>query len=677
MKAVILAGGLGTRLREVVYDRPKPMALIAGIPFLEHLMRLLMEQGITEIILCISHMANQIKSYFGSGARWGFDITYSEEEIPLGTAGAIKKAEKYIDNTFLVLNGDSYSNLDIQQFINFHKSKRSNFTLALTKVNDRLHYGNVIFKEDKIIEFSEKKNSNEGFVSSGFYIFEPKIFDYMEQDKNMSLEKDIFPKLANQGLLWGYAYDGYFIDIGRPETYTKFKEDVLNTLLLREHNKVGEAMSKMNKTGINLVMVSDDKRRLRGVITDRILKRFMLKGGNLDEPLSSAMIKDPITAKKTDTKDKITELLMSGINQLPIVDEEGHIVDIEFRIERIKYDNFPIIKGKAPLRISFAGGGTDLAYFFEKYGGAVINATINKYCYATLVKRADKKILINSDLGHDILFNSIDDLHYDGKLDLIKAVIKLMQPDFGFEIYLHNDLLPGRGLGSSASAAVLIISLFNQLLDTRYNDYAIAELAYRAEREELKIKGGWQDQYATIIGGFNLMEFSKDKSLVYPIKLKEELIEELENHLLLCYVGKSRDSSGVHKAQEQSFYQNEKEKVDKMLTLKELTYKIREALLTDHLEIFGRLLNETWNIKRSLSGNISNEAVERLYSMGLKNGAYGGRLLGAGAGGYILFFFSPRKRNDLKRALEAGGGEVMSFSFESEGTRVWSSRNRF
>ncbi len=677
MKGVILAGGLGTGLREIVYDRPKPMAPIVGMPFLEHLMRLLMEQGITEIILCISHMANQIKSYFGNGSRWGFDITYSEEEIPLGTAGAIKKAKRYIDNTFLVLNGDSYSNLDLKQFLDFHKSKRSNFTLALTKVNDSAHFGNVILKEDKIIEFSEKKDSNGGFVSSGFYIFEPKIFDYIEPDRNLSLEKDIFPQLTKEGQLWGYPYEGYFIDIGRPETYVKFKEDVLNSILLEEHHKVRDAMKKISESGINLVLVTDKDKRLQGVITDRILRHFMLKGGNLDEPLDKAMIKDPITAKTTDTKDKITEILMSGINQLPIINEKGRVVDVEFRTERIKSESYPIVRGKAPLRISFAGGGTDLAYFFEKYGGAVINATINKYCYGTIIKRADKKILINSDLENDMLFNSIDELHYDGKLDLVKAIIKLMQPDFGFEIYIHSDLPHGRGLGSSASLAVLIFSLFNQLMDTRHNDYTIAELAFRAEREELKIKGGWQDQYATIMGGFNFMEFGKDKSLVYPLKLKKEIIDELENHTFLCYVGKSRDSGEVHKQQEQSFFQDEKEKISKMLRLKELTYEIRESLLINHLETFGRLLNETWNIKRSLSGAISNERVERLYQIGLKNGAYGGRLLGAGAGGYLLFFFPPKKRNDLKRALEIAEGEVMNVNFESDGTQIWYSKNRF
>lgn len=677
MKAAILAGGLGTRLRGIVYDRPKPMAPIAGMPFLEHLMRLLMEQGITEIVLCISHMANQIKSYFGNGSRWGFDITYSEEEIPLGTAGAIKKAERYIDNTFIVLNGDSYSNLDLHQFINFHRSKKSNFTLALTKVTDSSHYGNVILKEDKIIDFLEKASSGEGYVSSGFYILEPKIFDYIEKDKNISLERDILPNLAKEDLLWGYAYDGYFIDIGRPETYSKFKEDVLSTLLLSDHNKVRDAMSKMNKSGINLILVADRDKKLQGVITDRILKRFMLKGGNLDEPLERAMVKDPVTARTTDTKDKIAELLMSGINQLPIIDEKGRVVDIEFRTERIKTENYPIIKGKAPLRISFAGGGTDLSYFFEKYGGAVINATINKYCYGTIIKRADKKILINSDLDHDILFNSIEDIRYNGKADLIKAIIKLVQPDFGFEMYIHSDLPPGRGLGSSASLAVLIFSLFNQLMDTRHNDYTIADLAFRAEREELKIKGGWQDQYATIMGGFNFMEFSKDKSLVYPLKLKREIIDELENHMFLCYVGKSRESGEIHKQQEQSFFQDEKEKISKMLRLKELTYEIRESLLINHLETFGRLLNETWNIKRSLSGAISNERVEKLYQVGLKNGAYGGRLLGAGAGGYLLFFFPPKKRNDLKRALETAGGEVMNVNFESDGTQIWYSKNRF
>src|SRR3989344_8926228 len=144
MKAIILAGGFGTRLKDVLGDVPKPMAFVAGKPFLEYQIRLLKEQGINEIILAVHHMSDKIKSYFGNGLRLGVDLIYSEEEIPLGTAGAIKKAQKYLDDTFLVLNGDSYCPLDLQDLIRFHKSKKSDCTLSLVKSKEAQHYGSLI-----------------------------------------------------------------------------------------------------------------------------------------------------------------------------------------------------------------------------------------------------------------------------------------------------------------------------------------------------------------------------------------------------------------------------------------------------------------------------------------------------------------------------------------------------
>lgn len=678
MKAVILAGGFGTRLKRVIYDRPKAMAPIAGIPFLEHQIRLLKEQGLKDIILCVSYMANKIKSYFGDGSKIGVNITYSEEEIPFGTAGAIKKAEKYLKGeTFLVLNGDSYSQINLKEFLDFHKSRKSSATIALKEVDDPGPHGGALFKEDKVISFVEKKEE-KNFGNSGVYLFEPKILEYIEKEKNIMLEKEILPQLAKEGALYGYVYEGYFIDIGLPETYHQFKEDVLNSLCLDERRVLREAIRKIDKSGINAILVTNAEKKLKGTLTQEEINRFILNGGSLEDPVIKAVSKEPVAIKTENAKkEEINKLFKLGVPFVPILENSGKVKDVEFFEGEVEAKAYPIVRGRAPMRVSFAGGGTDLPYFFKQHGGAVINVTINKYCYATLVKRADKKIIINSDLESDIIADSFESLQYDGKLDLVKAVIKIIKPEFGFELYFYSDLPPGRGLGSSASMAVLMISLFNHIMDTKYNDYSIAEMAYRAEREELRIRGGWQDQYATVTGGFNFMEFSNEKALVYPLRLKKEVIEELQNHLLLCYVGESHNSGELHKNQEKSFYEDEQDKISKLTKLKELTYAIREALLTNHLETFGRLLNETWVIKKMLDKGISNKVVNDLYDLGLKNGAYGGRLLGAGAGGYILFFHSPKRRNDLKRALESAGGEITSVGFDLEGTQVWNSKHHF
>lgn len=677
MKAIILAGGFGTRLREIAPDVPKPMVMIAGKPFLEHQILLLKEQNITEIILALHYRADSIKTYFGNGGWWGVNLTYSEEEVPLGTAGAIKKAEKYIDDTFIVMNGDSYSDIDIAKVIDFHKSKRSNFTMVLSKSNNPEHYGNVVLKDNKIIDFAEKKSDGGAIINNGIYVFEPKIFDYIEPEKNVSLEHEVFPKLAKEGLLYGYLHEGYFMDIGRPETYKKFKEDVLNTLMLRENNSVKEAMQKITKSGIDLILVTDEQKKLLGVLNDKIIKRFILSGGSIEDSAVKAMIRDPVTAKAGEDKGKINDILLTSTRRLPILDELGRVVDVEFRVEKIKPESFPVIRGKAPLRISFAGGGTDLPNFFEKYGGVVISATIDKYCHASIAKRADSKIIINSDLEEEIIINSKKDLTYDGKLDLVKAIIKMMNPEFGFELYIHNDIPPGRGLGSSASLSVLIISLISYLEGIKHDDHRIAELAYKVEREELKIKGGWQDQYAAITGGFNFMEFNGDKILIYPLRIKEEIINELNNRFILCYVGRPHSSGEIHKNIEQSFTINQETIVTNLSELKKIAVEIKECLLTNDLDRIGQLLHESWENKRKIDKSVSNETIDKIYEMGIKNGAVGGKLLGAGGGGYILFFCMPQKRNSLTRALQKNGYEMLNFNFDFKGTQLWQAKNKF
>jgi len=253
MKAIILAGGFGTRLKSITgEDTPKPMVLIAGKPFLEHQISLLKEHGITEIVLAVHHGANKVKSYFGDGRKFGVDLTYSEEENPLGTAGAVKKAEKYIDDTFLVMNGDSYSQIDLNEFLDFHRAKRSIGTLSLTSSLNFEHFGNVLVEDSRIIKFVEKMKAadQETFSSSGVYIFEPKIFDLIEPEKKVSLETDVFPQLAEQRLLWGFKYSGYFMDIGRPETYNQFKKDVLKTLFIQPGIRLSDTLNKFDYPAI-------------------------------------------------------------------------------------------------------------------------------------------------------------------------------------------------------------------------------------------------------------------------------------------------------------------------------------------------------------------------------------------------------------------------------------------
>jgi len=316
MKALILAGGFGTRLKDIVKDVPKPMALVHEKPFLLRQMLLLKEQNIDEIILGVHYMANKIKSYFGNGKGFGLNIRYSEEETPLGTAGAIKNAERYVDDTFFVLNGDSYAKIDMMDFLKFHNAKKSSFTISLAKSSETSRYGGVVLEGNKVKEFSEKKEEDskglEKLINAGVYIFEPEILNLIEQNKNVSLEREVFPKLASDGRLYGYAYDGYFIDIGTPEGYARFKGDILDTLLISQESSIRDALLNIDKTGMDLALVVDKQKKLLGVLNRKLIDRHFLSKGNLDDGVGEAMVTDYTYATTTDGEDSITEKLSGG-----------------------------------------------------------------------------------------------------------------------------------------------------------------------------------------------------------------------------------------------------------------------------------------------------------------------------------------------------------------------------
>jgi len=226
MKALILCGGLGTRLKSVINDRPKSMASIAGKPFLEYLILQLKRQGFADIVLCTGYLGEQVKAYFGDGSGWGVHISYSHEPEPLGTGGAVKLAEALArEENFLVTNGDSFLDSDLNGLVNYHFEKRALATMALVEVEDPTRYGTVEINEKGEIEnFVEKgKSSGSKFVNGGIYVFNRKVFDYIPESK-VSLEKEVFPKLIGKGF-YGSPVKGFFIDIGVPEDYKWLQEN--------------------------------------------------------------------------------------------------------------------------------------------------------------------------------------------------------------------------------------------------------------------------------------------------------------------------------------------------------------------------------------------------------------------------------------------------------------------
>ena len=334
-----------------------------------------------------------------------------------------------------------------------------------------------------------------------------------------------------------------------------------------------------------------------------------------------------------------------------------------------------IIRAKAPLRISFAGGGTDVPPYPEKEGGCVLSATINKFAYGTLSPRKDKHIVIESlDFGFSVDYDSHETLSYDGKLDLAKAAIKKISGKLpkGFDLFMHCDVPPGTGLGSSSTMMVTLVGLLKKYKNLPLTDYEIANLAYIIERNELRIKGGLQDHYAATFGGFNFIEFLKDRVIVNPLRISSDIINELEHNLLLCYTGRARLSAGIIEDQVKRYETGENKTIEGMRELKMITIEIKNALLQNRLNEFGELLYHAWENKKKMSPKISNPELEELYSIGKKNGAIGGKVVGAGGGGHILFYCPWNKKHKAAEALQKRGCTITDFSFEMRGLQIWS-----
>jgi len=260
----------------------------------------------------------------------------------------------------------------------------------------------------------------------------------------------------------------------------------------------------------------------------------------------------------------------------------------------------------------------------------------------------------------------------EGELALIKSVIRLIKPAYGFELEVSSDFPVGSGLGGSAVVSSAIIGCFNEFRGDQWDRHEIAEMAFQAERLMLNIPGGWQDQYATVFGGFNHMEFSSEHNTIVPLRLEPNVIAELEESLILCYTGSNHDSGAVHrdqKAQHQS-----SDAVAAAARQKEVTREIRQHLLRGRLLDCGRLIDEAWHAKRKLSSKISSNELDAIYDLAKANGAIGGKLLGAGGGGYFIFFVRPFERYPLIAALEGKGLRCSRITFEENGLRTWKSR---
>jgi D-glycero-alpha-D-manno-heptose-7-phosphate kinase len=336
-----------------------------------------------------------------------------------------------------------------------------------------------------------------------------------------------------------------------------------------------------------------------------------------------------------------------------------------------------LIRARAPLRISFCGGGTDVPPYCDERGGVVLSATINRYATATIVPGGESFTVRSIDYDQSISYGVDVPFVYDGQLDLAKGVLDHFRREqrltSGLEVTLHNDAPPGSGLGSSSAVTVALVSALAELLRLPFGGYQVADLAYRIERLEVGIKGGKQDQYATTFGGFNLIEFHPGGGvLVVPLRLRPETIWELEHSLVFAYVGGGHFSDHIIEGQVRNYETRRTESVHAMDRLKVLTQDMKRALLVGDLREFGELLHLAWESKRQMAKGITNAQIDELYDSAIKAGALGGKMNGAGGGGFMMFVCDPLRRYAVQEALRKAGSQLVNLSFVEPGVRTWS-----
>jgi D-glycero-alpha-D-manno-heptose-7-phosphate kinase len=333
-----------------------------------------------------------------------------------------------------------------------------------------------------------------------------------------------------------------------------------------------------------------------------------------------------------------------------------------------------VIRAKAPLRISFAGGGTDVPPYPQQEGGCVLNATIDSYAWGSLRPRNDGRIRIESvDFGISLDSPVEDGLELDGHLDLVKATLKRFQAQQskGFDVFLHSDAPPGSGLGSSSALIVGLVGLMKEFNGSKLTEYEVAQLAYVIERQDLQIQGGHQDQYAASFGGFNFIEFYGDDVIVNPLRIHQDSVNELEHNLLLCYTGTTRRSDRIIEDQTRRFQEKRADTLKALREQKQLATDMKNALLSRRLDDFGDLLHSAWESKKNLSPRISNSWIDEMYETARKTGAIGGKITGAGGGGYMLLYCEFEKKHKVAEALNKLGASATEFAFEGRGLQTW------
>ncbi|MGD1991555.1 MAG: GHMP kinase [Anaerolineae bacterium] len=330
-----------------------------------------------------------------------------------------------------------------------------------------------------------------------------------------------------------------------------------------------------------------------------------------------------------------------------------------------------ILIARAPVRISFGGGGTDLPAYYARYGGLVVSTTINYYVYTILTADREESVqIVSADYRALCQRPTCEDLIWDGDLSLPKAITYYFGLNGGVNIFLASQVPPGTGLGSSGSVAVSMIKALAFWSGLDLDPAETAELACYIEIDKMGMPVGKQDQYAAAFGGLNCITFSGDEVTVEPLSLPTGTRDALEEGLMLFFTGTSRESSTILRRQRTASQAGEETMLRRLDTIKELGLEIRTALEQGDLDAFGELLHRSWIQKRGLVKGVTNEFIDQCYETARQHGALGGKVTGAGGGGFLMLYCPLERQEAVDDALSELGLQRRPFAFDDEGVQV-------
>lgn len=446
---------------------------------------------------------------------------------------------------------------------------------------------------------------------------------------------------------------------------------LVEQLSVRNTEGILSAVDRIESSRFQTVFVINEAGCLQGLITNGDLRRFLIGGGETSAVVTECMNQSFRSVSVDASREELLKLLDLGFSVIPKIDADGRLVDLVTPEYELASPEAPVLtRARAPVRISFSGGGSDLTYYFVDNPGAVLSTTVALYCHTTLIPRVDQNIHIHSeDLDSHTHYSSLLDLLENPRQDLLSSVVSVVKPTYGFDLYVRSDFPVGSGLGGSSAVATAVVAAFNEMRLDRWGTYEVAELAFQAERLCFGIAGGWQDQYASAFGGFNLIELGDKKNLVHAIRLEQSTLNELEECLILCDSTIKHNSGALHEKQRETY------SVENTTGyLKEIVSLCREMhthLIRGELMDFGRCMAKSWDLKRNLHSSVSNPQIDNIYQAALDAGAIGGKLLGAGAGGFFLFFVQPQHRQRVTKKLRELNCKLSTFKFENEGVTSW------